>query len=72
MEKIFFICRACHLSKHLDITGEGAADTTLATSSAAKHLRSKHRVTMNSIEPWALYKGQRSLAIVASSGVKVS
>ncbi|KAF1939510.1 hypothetical protein EJ02DRAFT_320708, partial [Clathrospora elynae] len=38
IEKIFFICRACHLSKHLDITGKGAADTTLATSSAAKHL----------------------------------
>jgi hypothetical protein len=72
MEKIFFICRAYHLSKHLNITGEGAADTTLATSSAAKHLRSKHRVTMNGIEPWTLHKGQRSLAMVAGSGVKVS
>jgi hypothetical protein len=72
MEMIFFICPACHLSKHLDITGEGATDTTLATSSAAKHLRSKHRVTRNGIEPWALHKGQRSLAMVAGSGVKVS
>jgi hypothetical protein len=71
MEKIFFICRACHLSKHLNITGKGAADTTLATSSAAKHLCSKHRITRNSIEPWGLHKGQQSFAMVAGSGITV-
>jgi hypothetical protein len=72
MEKIFFICRACHLSKRLDITGKGAADTTLATCSAAKHLGSKHRITRNGIEPWALHKGQQLLAMVAGSSIKVS
>jgi hypothetical protein len=45
---------------------------TLTTSSAAKHLRSKDRVTRNGIEPWALHKGQRSLAMAAGSGVNVS
>jgi hypothetical protein len=45
MSKIFWICHDCHQRKKLDITGQGACNTTGATSSAAAHLRSVHGIT---------------------------
>jgi hypothetical protein len=72
MSRIYWICRDCHQRKVLDITGEGAAETTSATSSTAKHLLTKHRITKAGVVPRTLRNGQQSLAMLAGNGVVVS
>jgi hypothetical protein len=72
MERIYWICHKCHRCKMLDVTGQGALETTAATSSATKHLLVTHRISRDGVVPRVYPKGQRSLAVIARSGVKVN
>jgi hypothetical protein len=73
MERTFWICHDCHQRKVLDVTGEGAAETTSATSSAGKHLKTKHYITKDGVgQRPAPTGGQKSLTMLVGSGVAVS
>ncbi|KAF1949757.1 hypothetical protein CC80DRAFT_554983 [Byssothecium circinans] len=41
--RLFFICRYCHQHKIIDAGGAGIYETTLSTSTTARHLSQKKR-----------------------------
>jgi hypothetical protein len=67
-ERLFWVCHACHHKKL-----EGAVlETTTATSSAQSHLLKKHRIDATGKLAIRLPNGQRTLSMLAGSGVVVS
>jgi hypothetical protein len=68
-ERLFWVCHACHRIGKL----EGAVlDTTTATSSAQSHLLKKHRIDATGKVAIKLAAGQKTLSMLAGSGVLVS
>jgi hypothetical protein len=67
-ERLFWVCHTCHHKKL-----EGAVlEATTATSSAQSHLLKKHRIDATGKLAVRLPNGQRTLSMLAGSGVVVS
>jgi hypothetical protein len=70
--RIFWICRLCHTRKAHDVAGKIGVETTFATSSAAAHLLSRHRISRPSAPVQLASRGQKTITIIANSSVRVS
>ncbi|KAG9375894.1 hypothetical protein A1F94_013638 [Pyrenophora tritici-repentis] len=68
--RIFWLCHICHKRK---AATTGFAETTEATSTAARHLNRDYRITNASEQPpQQLLRGQKSLEIMLKGGFGVS
>jgi hypothetical protein len=72
-QRIWFVCKYCHLHKTIDLGGSGLFDVTRATTAASAHLHQLtrgHGYYKDGKRP-LLKAGQRSLAQMLAAGVEV-
>lgn len=67
--RIFWACHICHRNKKLD---HAVLETTTATSSVQSHLRRRHQIDSSGYITTRLPAGQRTLSMLAGSGILVS
>jgi hypothetical protein len=72
LSRVWFVCHLCHKRKAVG-SQQGIVDTTLATSSAAYHLKARHHIGKKGLLALPqLAGGQRTIQILANAGVRVS
>jgi hypothetical protein len=72
LSRVWFVCHLCHKRKAIG-SQQGIVDTTLATSSAAYHLKARHHIGKKGLLALPqLAGGQRTIQILANAGVRVS
>lgn len=68
-DRIYWVCHICHRNRKL----EGAVyETSTATSSVQSHLRKRHQIDSLGVIATRLPPGQRTLSMIAGSGILVS